>query len=67
MTLYLEDFDLAKLVREVAATVQPLITKNGNSWKWIAAGPRHDARGRDESAAGFVHLLSNASSLRSAG
>src|SRR6185503_15520581 len=30
MTLYLEDFDLPKLVREVAATVQPLITKNGN-------------------------------------
>jgi signal transduction histidine kinase len=30
MTLYLEDFDVAKLVREVAATVQPLITKNGN-------------------------------------
>ena len=30
MTLYLEDFDVAKLVKEVAATVQPLITKNGN-------------------------------------
>jgi signal transduction histidine kinase/DNA-binding response OmpR family regulator len=30
MTLYLEDFDVAKLVQEVAATVQPLITKNGN-------------------------------------
>ena len=31
MTLYLEDFDVSKLVREVAATVQPLITKNGNT------------------------------------
>jgi signal transduction histidine kinase/ligand-binding sensor domain-containing protein len=31
MTLYLEDFDVAKLVHEVAATVQPLITKNGNT------------------------------------
>jgi signal transduction histidine kinase/CheY-like chemotaxis protein/ligand-binding sensor domain-containing protein/protocatechuate 3,4-dioxygenase beta subunit len=30
MTLYLEDFDVTKLVREVAATVQPLIAKNGN-------------------------------------
>jgi signal transduction histidine kinase/DNA-binding response OmpR family regulator len=30
MTLYLEDFDVAKLVSEVAATVQPLIVKNGN-------------------------------------
>ncbi len=30
MTLYLEEFDVAKLVHEVAATVQPLVTKNGN-------------------------------------
>ena len=30
MTLYLEEFDVAKLVQEVAATVQPLVTKNGN-------------------------------------
>ena len=30
MTLYLEEFDVAKLVKEVAATVQPLVTKNGN-------------------------------------
>ena len=30
MTLFLEEFDVAKLVQEVAATVQPLITKNGN-------------------------------------
>jgi len=31
MTLYLEDFEVAKLINEVAATVQPLITKNGNA------------------------------------
>jgi signal transduction histidine kinase/DNA-binding response OmpR family regulator len=30
MTLYLEDFDLSKLVGEVAATVQPLVGRNGN-------------------------------------
>src|SRR5262249_9757522 len=30
MTLYLEDFDVAKLVKEVAATVQPLLQKNRN-------------------------------------
>jgi DNA-binding response OmpR family regulator len=30
MTLYLEEFDLAKLVGEVAATVRPLVEKNGN-------------------------------------
>jgi CheY-like chemotaxis protein len=31
MTLFLEEFDVAKLVHEVAATVQPLVTKNGNT------------------------------------
>jgi signal transduction histidine kinase/CheY-like chemotaxis protein/ligand-binding sensor domain-containing protein len=30
MTLYLEAFDIAKLVQEVAATVQPLVARNGN-------------------------------------
>jgi len=30
MTLYLEDFDVGQLVKEVAATVQPLVQKNGN-------------------------------------
>ncbi len=30
MTLFLEEFDVAKLVNEVAATVQPLITKKAN-------------------------------------
>ena len=30
MTLYLEEFSVIELVREVAATVQPLIAKNGN-------------------------------------
>ena len=30
MTLFLEEFDVAKLVSEVAATVQPLVAKNSN-------------------------------------
>jgi signal transduction histidine kinase/DNA-binding response OmpR family regulator len=30
MTLFIEDFDVAKLVNEVAATVQPLVAKNDN-------------------------------------
>jgi len=30
MTLFVEEFDVARLVNEVAATVQPLIGKNGN-------------------------------------
>jgi len=33
MTLYLEDFDVAKLVNDVAATVQPLIAHNANTLK----------------------------------
>jgi signal transduction histidine kinase/DNA-binding response OmpR family regulator/ligand-binding sensor domain-containing protein/protocatechuate 3,4-dioxygenase beta subunit len=31
MTLFLEEFDVAKLVEEVGATVQPLVTRNGNA------------------------------------
>jgi signal transduction histidine kinase/CheY-like chemotaxis protein len=31
MTLYLEEFDVVKLLQEVSATVQPLILKNGNT------------------------------------
>ena len=30
MTLFLEEFDVARMVHEVAATVQPLVAKNGN-------------------------------------
>jgi signal transduction histidine kinase len=30
MTLFVEEFDTAKLVREIEATVQPLVTKNAN-------------------------------------
>jgi signal transduction histidine kinase/DNA-binding response OmpR family regulator len=30
MTLYLEDFDVPTLIKEVASTVQPLISKNSN-------------------------------------
>ena len=32
MTLFLEEFDVEKLVNEVSATVKPLIAKNGNRW-----------------------------------
>jgi len=31
MTLFLEDFDVARLVNEVSATVQPLVAKNDNT------------------------------------
>jgi signal transduction histidine kinase/CheY-like chemotaxis protein/streptogramin lyase len=35
MTLFLEEFDVAKLVTEVSATVQPLVTKNSNRLELI--------------------------------
>ncbi|MCX6969731.1 MAG: Cache 3/Cache 2 fusion domain-containing protein [Verrucomicrobia bacterium] len=31
MTLFLEEFDVDKMIREVVATIQPLIEKNGNT------------------------------------
>ena len=31
MTVFVEEFDVAKLVKEVAATVQPLVAKKGNT------------------------------------
>ena len=31
MDLYLETFEVAELVRDVAAIVQPLVEKNGNT------------------------------------
>src|SRR6185436_13168085 len=34
-TLYLETFDIANMVREVAQTVQPLVAKNGNKLEVI--------------------------------
>ncbi|MRR29472.1 response regulator [bacterium] len=30
MTLYLEEFDVASMVQEIASTVQPLVSRNGN-------------------------------------
>jgi signal transduction histidine kinase/CheY-like chemotaxis protein len=35
MTLFLEEFDVAKLVGEVSATVRPLVAKNGNQLEVI--------------------------------
>jgi signal transduction histidine kinase/CheY-like chemotaxis protein/ligand-binding sensor domain-containing protein len=35
MTLFLEDFDVAKMVHEVTATVKPLISKNANQLKAV--------------------------------
>jgi PAS domain S-box-containing protein len=38
MQLFLEDFPLMELIREVAATVKPLVEKNGNTLEVLAAG-----------------------------
>ena len=68
MTLYLEDFDLARLVREVAATVQPLITKNGNKLEVDCAvdlGTMHADVTKVRQA--LFNLLSNASKFTERG
>jgi signal transduction histidine kinase/CheY-like chemotaxis protein len=68
MTLYLEDFDVAKLVREVAATVQPLITKNGNRLEVACPadlGPMHADVTKVRQT--LFNLLSNASKFTEKG
>ncbi len=35
MTLYLEEFSVAQMVQDVASTVQPLVTRNGNRFEII--------------------------------
>ena len=55
MTLYLEEFDVAKMVQDVAATIQPLVAKNGNRLeRRMPGGPGHDARRPDQGAADAV-------------
>jgi signal transduction histidine kinase len=61
MTIYSEDFDAAALVREVAATVQPAVDKNGNTLDvQLAESPcpmRSDAMKLRQT---LLNLLSNA-------
>jgi len=68
MTLYLEEFDVAKLVDEVAATVQPLVTKNGNKLEVICPadlGVMHADVTKVRQA--LFNLLSNASKFTERG
>jgi len=68
MTLFLEDFDVAKLVNEVAATVQPLITKNGNKLEVICPadlGKMHADQTKVRQT--LFNLLSNASKFTERG
>jgi signal transduction histidine kinase/CheY-like chemotaxis protein/ligand-binding sensor domain-containing protein len=62
MTLFLESFDIEKMVQEVAATVRPLIIKNGNRLELECPphiGPMHADQTKVRQT--LFNLLSNAS------
>ena len=68
MTLFLEDFDVAKLVREVAATVQPLVTRNGNRLEVVCpAGLGVMLANQTKVRKTLFNLLSNASKFTERG
>jgi signal transduction histidine kinase/CheY-like chemotaxis protein/ligand-binding sensor domain-containing protein len=68
MTLFIEEFDVARLVNEVGATVLPLVTKNGNKLEVICPadiGPmRADVTKVRQT---LFNLLSNASKFTEMG
>ena len=52
MELYLESFDVAGLVRDIAAVIQPLAAKNANRLEVRCPdADRRDARGSDRRCA----------------
>jgi PAS domain S-box-containing protein len=51
MELYLEDFNIAMLIREIVSMIEPLIEKNGNRLIVHCDDAGHDARRPDESPA----------------
>ncbi|GAB4174247.1 MAG: hypothetical protein Fur0032_13880 [Terrimicrobiaceae bacterium] len=68
MTLYLEDFDVADIVSDVASTVQPLIEKNGNTLEVVIApeaGTMHADLTKLRQT--LFNLLSNAAKFTSKG
>src|SRR5262249_27411532 len=68
MTLFLEEFDVAKLVAEVSATVQPLVAKNRNGLE-VHRPPDRGAMRADISKVRqtLFNLLSNASKFTEQG
>jgi signal transduction histidine kinase len=68
MTLYLEEFEVAKLVGEVEATIQPLVSRNGNCLRveWFGEIGRMRADQTKVRQALF-NLLSNASKFTEKG
>ena len=68
MSLYLEDFDVAKLIGEVAATVQPLVTKNGNRLEVVCPADLGTMHGDvTKVRQTLFNLLSNASKFTEKG
>jgi len=68
MTLHLEDFDVTRLIQEVAATVQPLVAKNGNRLE-VDCPPHIGAMHADLTKVrqALLNLLSNASKFTANG
>src|SRR5690349_25104915 len=68
MTLFVEEFDLANLVREVEATVQPLIAKNSNKLE-VECTPNLGTMRADQTKVRqtLFNLLSNASKFTEKG
>src|SRR4029079_3340309 len=68
MTLFVEEFDVAKLVLEVEATVQPLVAKNGNKLE-VECTPDLGTMRADQTKIRqtLFNLLSNASKFTEKG
>jgi signal transduction histidine kinase/ligand-binding sensor domain-containing protein len=68
MTLFVEEFDVAKLVHEVEGTVQPLVAKNGNRLD-VACPPDIGTMRADQTKVRqtLFNLLSNASKFTEKG
>ena len=54
MELFLETFEVEQMVRDVAATVQPLVQKNDNQLELTLGRPGRDVRRPDQSPAGAL-------------
>jgi signal transduction histidine kinase len=68
MTLFIEEFDVAKVVREVEATVQPLVAKNGNKLEVDCSGDIGTIRAdQTKVRQTLFNLLSNASKFTEKG